>query len=82
MNFQSIANEKINIISIGVSLLQDILRYTKVRHEQSMHVSPSVHTKETLKTTSLLEYSPRENKHTLNGNRIKEHQTTHKEFPF
>ena len=83
VNFQSIPNEEISTISVGVSLSKVILRLTKVVHEGSTHMPPSIHTKATLKTTSFFfAYSPREKKHPLNGNTIKEHPTTYQEFPF
>ena len=83
VNFQSIANEEISIISVGVFLSKVILRLTKLGHEGNTHMPPSIHTKATLKTTSFFfAYSPRENKHPLNGNTKKEHPTTYQEFPF
>ena len=71
-----------NLISIGTSLYKVILRLSKARHGGSTHMPPWIHTKATLKTTSLLAYSPRENKHSVKRNKVEDHPTTHKEFPF
>ena len=76
MNFQRIVNEQVSVNFVGVYLSKVILGLAKVRQEGSTHMPPTIHTKATLKTTSLLAYSPRENKYPLNVNTIEEHPKT------
>ena len=44
VKFQSIANEKVSIISVSVYQFMVIIRLNKVRHEENIHMPPSIPT--------------------------------------
>ena len=65
------------IFHIGI-----ILRFTKVRHEGSMHMPPSINTKAILKTTPFGLLNSGETSPSINGKTLKDTQQTTKVFPF
>ena len=80
-NFQSIANK--DEASFGRSFPSKVIqRLTMVKHEESTHIPPLINTKVTPETSSLLAYSPLDNKHPLTSNTIEEHPTKHQSLPF